>query len=345
MNQTRRGAVRGRFLLVLLIVAGLLAAYTGYWFYARSRIIASTERWIADQNAAGYVITHERLGVGGYPYRFEVTIDRPHVEAPDMDGGWTADIERLTAHALPYDFTNWIVNLSTPVMIDWPRPERSLHRVEASLARISLSSGGGATQRLGIEIDDLNILTLEGEPRPVRSADRMRLVAQTTEDNELRIQAAFGGVRLNPEFGDGRLREAFGEDLALFRLGLTVRSWPSLARNGDAREWASDRGRMEIRETRVSWGDLDVSVAGDLGLDSALRPEGRLSLYFVDPALVASRLEEPGIISASDARALRLLAQAAPRDERGSALPLFLMNGGIFLGPIRLGDTGSLAGD
>ncbi|MEE2566338.1 DUF2125 domain-containing protein [Hyphobacterium marinum] len=343
MNRFKRGAIGGRFLLLALIILGLFMAYTGYWFYARSQIIASTEAWIDEQGAAGYVITRERLNVGGFPYRFEVVIDRPHIEAPDTEGGWTADAERLTAHALPYDFSRWIVDVGTPIMVDWPTPVRSVHRVEATHARISLSGNGRSTQRLGVELDGLNILTLEGEPRPVRSAERMRLVAESNDDGIMQVRAAFGEIRLNPEFGDGRLREAFGEDVALAQLGLSIQHWPELARNGDAGEWARARGRMVILDTRLDWGDLDISAEGDITLDGQLRPEGRLSLYFLDPGLVADRLESSGVISADDARALRLLSQAAPRDERGSALPLLLRNGGIYLGPVRLGETGSLA--
>tara|TARA_R110002096_G_scaffold34782_1_gene99159 strand:- start:647 stop:1684 length:1038 start_codon:yes stop_codon:yes gene_type:complete len=345
MSDLRRGAIAWRVLMPILLIAGLIIAYTGYWFYVRGEIIEASEAWITEQADAGYVIRRERLDVGGFPFGFDVVLTAPSVHAPEGEGNWTAHAERLTAHALPYDFSRWVIDVSSPIMMEFDAPVQTTHRIETDRARLSLSGNGDTTQRIGVEIDGLNIRTLQGNPRPAQAVDALRMVAEITDGQTMHVEAAISGLDLNEEYDGSRIRDSFGYHVELARIDFSIDQWPELARDGDLREWSRADGEITIETFQLDWGDLDMSMDGEFGLDDALSPEGRMSLYLLDPALVSARLEESGIITADGARAVQLLAQAAPRDDRGSALPLSLRRGGIYLGPVRIGETGSLAAD
>lgn len=342
-RESRSGSIAWQFLMPLIVLSGLLIAYMAYWFLARGEILAWAENWVEAQNQAGYVIEYDRLRVGGFPLRFELIADGIDATAPPHEGGWSIRTDQLTASAMPYDLTNWVIDMSAPLDFESIYPDRRIRHFEASTARLNIGSGGQGTQRIGLIVDDLSISVLEGGAVPVQSIASLRIDSEIRDGDTLRVQSEITDLVFNRDGLDTPLIDAFGQTLDHIDADFSILRWPSLASNGDIANWGRDRGRLVIDSTRIDWGEANLTIDGDLGLDSAVQPEGHLSLYFVDPDAVIARLEMANLINRDNARAMRLLAQAAPRDDRGSALPLSLRRGGVYIGPLRLGDTGSLA--
>ena len=115
------------------------------------------------------------------------------------------------------------------------------------------------------------------------------------------------------------------------------RGLAALARGANAFAWRDSGGALRIVESELEWGPAHITGTGDFTIDSRARPDGRLSLRITDPDALADALVEAGIVPAENQDALRLAAMMAPRGPDGVSLPLRIHEGGIYLGPVRLG--------
>jgi hypothetical protein len=316
----------------------LLALYSAYWIYAGTRIRAGVERWIAEQEAAGYTIEHAGIGVGGYPYRFSIHIDNPRFRAPDSDGGWFAHLTALRANAMPHDFSHWIVAFGGPFFLeDYTEPGSALE-LNATDARISLVyDENGDTERVGAELRDLDITTHAGPPPDIRSIEELLLSGLVEDDDRLRLRVTARGVTAAAGVLDRQVENAFGGTAHIARVDLEVTQWSALARGANALAWRDAGGVLHIAESELEWGPAHITGTGDFTIDALARPDGRLSLRITDPDALADALVEAGVVPQENEQALRLAAMLAPRGPEGVSLPFRIHDGGIYLGPVRLG--------
>ncbi|HAQ34622.1 MAG: hypothetical protein CMF74_10840 [Maricaulis sp.] len=341
MNARRIG-IPARFLMPFVGVLVVLVAYTVYWIYAQGQIRQSTLNWIDQQRASGYEITHEPVRIGGYPFRFEVRLSGISASTPGNDAGWSLQDGSVVAVAMPYDFAHWIAEIRDPVTLDL-RGEGQ-YVLSAASARMSIRAGSASTQRIAIEIDDLDVETRSGNAASIRSMEHFRLISELTEDNTLQTRLAAGGLTIGDVVFDDDLLDELGHDIAALRLDLTVTQWSELARDARADLWREAGGVVEVGESGIDWGSVTMQAEGRVGLDAGDYPEGRVSLFILDPEALADVLVTSGIVSGDNENALRLLAQSAPRGERGTAVPLTLRRGGVYLGPVRIGNLERIGG-
>lgn len=331
--------IRASYMFVIVGVISLLLLYTGYWFYARSVIEQEVAAWIEDQEAAGYEIDYADLRIVGFPYRFQISASSPDIRAPEMDGGWHARWQTLNANALPYDFSHWIVQLEGPMLIETDRAATSVLELTADGARISLvSNEDGETVRVGAELDQLVVNALSGPAPDLQSVDMLRLTGQVEEGDLLRMRLEASGLGVSSDALEPQISQAFGDHADLARLDITVTQWSALAREGDAAAWSRSEGQVQIARAELEWGPAHVTGVGDFTLDRQARPDGRLSLSIADPDALADALVRGGLIPEENEQALRLATMLAPRSEDGVSLPFRIREGGIYLGPVRLGD-------
>lgn len=342
MSQSRRGRVPARFLLPFIGVLVLLVAYTAYWIYAQGQIRQSVVAWIDLQRESGYEIEHSRVRVAGYPFRFEVRIAEATVATPDEVDGWTLTAGRAVAVAMPYDFNHWIVEIRDPATFAFDSGGE--YRMASDSTRFSVRAGQNGTQRLAVEIDALSVETLSGPEAAIKRIGHLRLISQLTEDDTLDTQLAAGEITIGNLALDEDLLEQLGEDISLVRLDVSVTEWSALAREARTDVWHDAEGRMEITGSGIDWGSVAFEAEGSVGIDSLGFPEGRVSLFVRDPEALADVLVASGTVRGENENALRLLAQSAPRGERGTAVPLTLRRGGVYLGPVRIGELERVGG-
>lgn len=329
-----------RFAIPVLAILVVLGAYSAYWVYARGQIETYVNNWEAAQIEAGFTIEHSNIRIGGFPYRFSVSADDIVMRAPERDGGWMVELNSFEANALPYDFTHWIISLGDTMQMEQGGAGLSLM---AEHARFSISGTDGITQRIGAEIDNLVIAGIGDTNSTVSGLTTLRLNAVSSDDGIMAIRLHLEGVGLVASEIDPTLANSFGDHITQLRGDFTISQWNALAESADLAVWSDAQGLLRLHQFQIDWGRLNLSADGEMALDESLRPAGRLSLNLIDPEAVVDALIESGAISRENSGALRLVAQSAPRDEDGTAIPLSFRNGGIYFGPVRLGAVGSIA--
>lgn len=321
----------------------LMAGHAAYWIVVAGGVEERAQAWIAAQERAGYVIEHQGLRVDGYPFRFSLHAAAPVISAPARDGGWRADVERLAATAQFYNLDHWIVTLGGPARLATGRDgQGAVYRMDAVAARLSLAASSGATTRVGAELDDFTLVAVSGPPSLVEHAGEVRLSGFIDEDDQFSFALEALDVRLTQSVVTPEITAAFGRTAQRIRLAGALTEWNALARAGDPYVWTGQGGILEIAAAQLVFGPADLNGSGEIGLDAQIRPEGRLSLIVTDPDTLIAALVEAGIVYDEQGEALRLFALMAPRRDTGIALPFRLQDGGLFLGPARIGAVGAL---
>ncbi|WP_417476935.1 DUF2125 domain-containing protein [Maricaulis sp.] len=328
-----------RFLFPVLGILVVLVLYTAYWLHAKSTIEREVGVWIARQESAGYLIEQERVRVTGFPYRFQVELTAPRMQAPQSDGGWNARLEMLKAHALFYDFRHWIIEFDGPLWLEYDAETPTLLELDASLALVSLASNDrGETIRIGGEFSDVRIATRSGQAPGLEAIESLLFSGAVAEDDTLRLRLEATGLSASAAVISPEIERAFGSSAELARMDLTVTRWATLAIDADAAAWSRAGGQLLIAESALEWGPAQLSGVGEFTLDASAEPDGRLSLHITDPDALADALVQARLVPAENEQALRLAAMMAPRGPDGVALPFRIRDGGVYLGPVRLGD-------
>ena len=331
----QKGPSRAALLIPFAALIGAAVLHAAYWFYAANQIEQVALDWIEEQEAAGYAVEHRGIKVVGYPFRFSLRAEAPRLTAPPQEGGWTAAVERLAATAQFYDLNHWIVTPDgqAEVLVD----ERS-YRAAADSARLSLRAQDGVTRRIGASVENLTIAG-QGDPPPgVQSITRLVMSGFLDEADQLAIRLQVEGVGIGAHVIAESISNEFGDQVGLARLDVSVSQWNALARVADPEEWRRAEGEMIINQAQLIWGPAELSGDGEIGLDGNLLPDGRLSVVVTDPDTLIGALEASGLVYGEQANALRLAALVAPRREGGIAMAFRLQDGGVFLGPARIGN-------
>jgi hypothetical protein len=341
------GALFERFRLGLVLpFAGLIVGvlvHGLYWAVVAGGLDQRAEAWIAVQERAGYEIEHQGLSVGGYPFRFSLRVDAPVIGAPASDGGWRAEFERLAATAQFYNLDHWIVTLGAPARLSTQvAGEAAVYLLNADLARVSLAATSGATTRVGADLDGFTLTVESGPAAVVERVGQVRLSGFLDEQDRLSFALEALDVRLADSQMEPEIVEAFGSTAQRVRLSGALTHWSTLARAVDPYVWTGSGGRLEIAAAQLVWGPADINGSGEITLDTLMRPTGRLSLVVTDPDTLIGALEAAGLVYDEQGQALRLFALMAPRRDTGIALPFRLQDGGLFLGPARIGSVGAV---
>lgn len=314
-----------------------------YWVVMSGQIRTAAQTWIEDKIEAGYAIDYAEMKVRGYPFRFTIHLTEPEVSAPVTDGGWRLSLNTAAASAQFYSLDHWIVTLGQTALLDTRIDgERSQYALTNEKARFSLMTRRGVTSQIGAEINALTITAQAGPAPIIASIERFAMNGRLTEGDEFISGFAIETARFDDSQLDNPLQSAFGETVALFQLDSVLTEFDALSQAGDPLDWSRAGGSLVIRQTRLDWGPAALAGSGDVTLDSQIRPVGRLSVVVSDPESLISALEAARLVYDEQGAALRLAAMMAPRRDEGIALPFLLQDGGLFLGPARIGEVGAL---
>jgi hypothetical protein len=332
-------SLRASLLWIIGGLIGVIAVYTGYWLFARSVIEGEVRDWIAEQEAAGYFFEADSISVGGYPYRFTVRIEAPDMQAPESEGGWHVNMTSAVAHAPAINFAHWIVSFDGPIILQLGPGAQEVYRVDAALAAVSIIAGSdGRTKRVGAEINDLSLESLEGPAPLLRAISSLRLSGEVMKTDEMRTTLYIEGMELDPAELGPESAEAFGETAERFGLNMTVNNWGALASEGDVMAWREAGGAVEIDRAELIWGPARLSGdSGEFSLGETAQVNGALSIDVADPENFIDALAEAGILQPDFAPGLRLAATMARRGREGVSLRFRMQEGRPFLGPVPLG--------
>lgn len=330
------------FVLLLLLALG----WSGLWLYGRQRVGSALDDFFARQASVGREWRCPDRRIGGYPFRIEVSCAEPTFTAAGSAGGAVSGrMQRLSVTAQ----TSGALSLAHVVM----RLEGPLVVSEAGFGRTTvgwreaLGSFRGHHRRLeraSLDVKDIDILVepARGEPMRVSAAAleaHVREGVVPTEPNSYDVALRLNGARTPPL--DQLLGNADPLVLLLDGKLLNLASVDRRDWRATVEAWRQAGGTFRIEQFSLAKGAPRIEAKGDLRLDSARRPEGRLDANLVNagPILQQFGLNLGG--GAAGALLGGLLgggrpAAGEPQRDRSLRLPLVLGEGRASVGPLRI---------
>lgn len=334
-----------KLLILLLLGSGL---WSGYWFAGSSVIRSGVEDWFASAAAQGIMADKTALSVGGFPNRFDLTVEGIHLADPQSGLGWQAPFAQV--FAMTWKPWHIIAALPPEQVITTPDEEiilksegmkaslRASPSPDLPLAAAIVESGpftatsttgwtvGGfralasiksvteVAAKAGVDavMDDANtyIMTLDVEELAPDPAAMKRVVAEADMPPVIDAIRLHGAVQLTAP-----LDRHLG-DRAVTPVFLSLDS------------------------LLITWGELDITASGRIAPDAAGFAEGRIEVEVMNwqklvPILVATGTIKPDF-AATLTNGLQALAAQSP-DPAVLSMPLVMSEGRMSFGPFPLG--------
>lgn len=330
-----------RALLAVVLLAML--AWGGYWFVGARAVERGAEAFLAESRENGLAIEVGDLGVAGFPNRFDLTATGLALHDPASGFGWEAPFFQL--FALSYR-PNHLIAV-------WP-DRQSLETPHGPLAIASDRMQASAVFQPGLAllldrtafVADAVEITLPGGGAARLAEARAALRGTVGRANHYDLGVALTGLAPDPELL-ARLDPGSALPPAIESVTLDA----ELALEGPI-DRAALQGAppglraLEIRESRLAWGEIELRGTGRLTLLPDGLPEGRIELRVQGWRRLLTLAVAAGLVPERTAPTWEgMLAQMV--ETAGSApwleLPLVFAGGRMSLGPLPLGPAPRLA--
>jgi hypothetical protein len=319
------------FAIALLLVIGWSAA----WIWLRGEAKARMDERVAYLREAGYEITWRDRGIGGYPFRLNVTLTEPRIRDRS---GWALEAPVLEAQAFVHAPTSWIV--AAPKGLTFTRPIGGPVQVTGKLIRASLTHPQNYPPNVSFEGVDLAFQPAAGaNPFGLQAAERVEFHLRQAP-SEVGDEA---GVWLSVTNGKAQLsgllgRIAGGKPISIEWDGrmskisaLRGATWPEAVR-----AWVKAGGRMAVKRGGLTAGDALIGVnSGDLTVGKDGRAEGRLDLSLRQAPRALGAAGDTGAIPQDRAAAAAAVAEARQTGDVARA-QLYFQAGQTTLGPVAI---------
>ncbi|MGI3184420.1 DUF2125 domain-containing protein [Nioella aestuarii] len=319
------------------VIGALVAIWSVVWLVGSIATERLLTGWLADREAAGWVVTRDTVQTSGYPFHFITTL--PELMLADPQSGWAVEADGFRLEQDSYQpqaiRAVWPAEhtLSTPF-------EHITIRAEQLEAMLHIRP----LDYLALEQSETRITALEMESDIGWSSRLDRAVALVAERHEpghrydIRIDAS--GV--DPAGAVLALLDPAGvlpQSIELVHLDAIM----GFDRIWDLTALESSRPaitRVELTELRAEWGQLALRLSGDLDVDAEGMPMGDLSVRAQNWRAMIEIGVNAGAIPASFRGTLEtglgLLAGLSGRPEDLDAT-LSFSDGQVYFGPIPLG--------
>jgi hypothetical protein len=297
-SPSTRAPILGRFLFgVLMLLAALVAGQSLLWRWSTGALAEGFSDWVIKHRAQGWTINHDIPDRSGWPFAARLTIPRLAIESPGDEAsgqgmGW--EVQTLTL-ATPLPLPDALRLEATGPQALRLGAMRIPFTSESFTALLPLEAGqpprraNALMQGIVAQTPDgvLTINRLGGDANWVRTAEPALTLQFAAEDAALpqawlRAPALAGfGPRLTRLEFDGAL---YGSVLPL----------PSLREQLDA--WRASDGKLDVRQLRLAWGDLDAGLRLSARLDPALQPALAGTLSVTNPNAAIDSLARSGLI-------------------------------------------------
>ena len=291
----RRRRLWRLFIMPILVVVAAIA-WSGFWFYAASKVDAAADEWRAREAKSGRVYDCAKRSVAGFPFRFEVSCSGASVALVSQTAGApqapvTARLSEILVVAQVYDPKLLIAEFTAPATISGVDQQPAM-TVNWSKARSSIVGLPATPQRASIVFDDPAIDRVNASVQtPLARAKHVELHARLADGSaqenpviETVLQIAGGSLQeLHP-----LLAQPFDADVRTQLTGLkdfSPKPWPERCL-----EIQAAGGHVEIVQSRIAQGDLIAVAAGTLSLNANGRIDGELQMTVVGLEKVISVL-------------------------------------------------------
>ncbi len=318
------------FAIALLVVIG----WSAWWIYARGEVRARMDVAVEALRRAGYELTWQERGIGGYPLRMNINLTEMRLREPS---GWTIEAPRLEAQTYMHALGQWV--LAAPDGAAFTRPVGGQVRVEGKLIRASLNRMDQAPPRISFEGTGLTFYPAAGAaPFGLASADRVEFHLREGPDDQGGLFARVDGGRGRP---GGLFDRLAGDKPVAMEFNATLSKMSAFAGADWAeavRAWTGAGGRMSLRRAAINAGDASLaSSSGSLGVGSDGRLLGTMDVSLRQGPKVFATLGDMGLITPQQAgvAALVVIARQGAGDTAQSTL--HFQAGQTTLGPVAIG--------
>jgi len=341
-NAPRARPRRLALYLPFIALLALATAWTGFWFYGRSRISAEIDAFMARQAAEGREWTCPNRTIGGFPFRVEGRCTDPSYRQRLAEGEASGSLKGLTVVATTAAALNLalvITEFEGPLVVKAPGLPDSV--ATWSTARTSLRGGLDRLERASLEVEKPAVaigggggLNWSAEKLTAHLREGVDPATPGAYDLAVRLQRAVA-----PEV-DAALNSADPLDLELDARILKAGAIDRRDWRAAIEAWRSNGGTIRIEQLKLAKGAPRLEASGDLRLDDQRRPEGRLDANFVNAGALLQQFGfgggAGGLVGALLGGGRRSAAVEGQRRETTMRLPLTLENGRVAVGPFRI---------
>lgn len=317
---------------VLLLAAAVI--WTVFWIWARGEAKARMDVAVEELAKAGYQISWKERGIGGYPFRLDITLTDARVREPS---GWAVETPRLEAEAYMHAPTSWI--LATPDGLTFVRPIGGPVQVKGEVIRASLGDLSKTPPSFSLEGVNLTFQPAPGaQPFFLSAADRVEFHLRAGPDDE-------GGIFAKVDNGTARLSGLFARIAGGKPISITWNStlskmsafsgstWPSAVR-----AWSDAGGAIKVRNGGITAGEALIGANGGtltVARDGRLR--GSLDVSLREAPRALDEMGREGVIPEERAQAAAAVAQAREGPGEQARARLTFEAGMTTLGPVAVG--------
>lgn len=319
---------------VLFWLTGLLAVlYAGYWVVGSRAVLNGATEVLTELQANGRA-DYAGITIEGFPSRFDLTIEAPKYESADGQIAWQAPFLQLLA--LSYRPNN--------VIAVWPN-EQTVRLGADTLALQSQDLRASVTVKADLDLA-LDHAEVEGHGLVLTSsigwqalAEKMVVASRQAGDagtgHELAvvITGLAPGNEFRGQIDPARRQPAVADEARLNLIATFDRPLDRQALAQPPRILA-----LEAIDLSLRWGEIAASATGDLAIDPAGNPTGRLALSLKNWRDLLALLTDAGVLPPDQAATVEsaLAGAAKPDDPTTVALPLTFRDGVIWMGFIPL---------
>jgi hypothetical protein len=314
-----------------ILVLAIAAVYSGYWFLGKHTVKDATLNGIASAQRDGWQIDYSDLSTVGFPSRFDTTVSDVSVSPPD--GLWSWQAPFLQVFALSYQPNN--------VIVAFP-PTQSL-RVGDDVLQITteaLRASAGVYANTDLS---LKAVTVEAGPSAATSDlgwsvkwDRALLALRDTPETERSYDLYADADQIG--LPDGFAASIDAEDQltdTIARIAVDGRIVLDQQLDRHAVEPLAEV--IELKSLVLDWGQVSVSAKGELEIDAAGIPEGRITFKTAQWRILIELAEGSGLIDPGVVPTVTNLANAMADGGGMLELPISFQSGFMSLGPLPLG--------
>ena len=282
MSYSNRIFFYGPVVLLLLVIV----LYSVFWRVQADTLAARLDRANGGEIIPGVVFAFAEKSMSGYPFRLDVVLSGVTFshQTPEGETAWRS--ERIALHRQAYDMNRFIFEADglqsfafPPVMVGTvPR----VYFLTPGIARASAILNQGKLLRFDLDLWEVQAreATQGADPNRSVAADRAQLHLLARADNTVdvamqvdnaRIGAALSATRVELPLALIEMRGKLTHSEAFE--GLRI-AGASLADAASA--WRAAGGVLSVSDLTVNWSGLHASLKGDLTLDQAGLPAGKL---------------------------------------------------------------------
>lgn len=323
-------------LFLPFVLAGLVViAWTAAWFWARGEAQARMDAGVETLRRAGYQVSWKERSVGGYPFRFNITLTEARVREPS---GWGLEAPVLEGQARVSSPTSWVI--AAPQGATFVRPVGGPVQVTGKVIRASLTHLSETPPRFSFEGVDLAFQPAAGaQPFGLQAAKRVEFHLRGNDELDeglVSVRVDEGRARLA-----GLLGRIAGERPVSIVWNATLtkisafqgRDWPDAVRR-----WTGAGGRMNLREAGVTAGEAVLGASsGSLGVGPDGRVTGSLDVTLRQAPRALDAMGDTGVIAQEQAAAAAAVAEAREGAGEVARAVIYFQAGQTTLGPVALG--------